>query len=94
MYLGIDLGTSGVKVLLLTKEGEVIKTKTENYKLFIPKEGWSEQNPNDWFEATIKALKNVIVGYEKDIKALSFSGQMHGLVLLDKNDNVIRNALL
>lgn len=94
MYLGIDLGTSGVKVLLLTKEGEVIKTKTENYKLFIPKEGWSEQNPNDWFEATIKALKNVIAGYEKDIKALSFSGQMHGLVLLDKFDNVIRNALL
>lgn len=94
MYIGIDLGTSGVKVLLLTKEGEVIKTKTENYPLLIPKEGWSEQNPNDWYQKTIKALKSVIKGNEENIKALSFSGQMHGLVLLDKFDNVIRNALL
>lgn len=94
MYLGIDLGTSGVKLLLLTKEGKVVKTTTKSYDLIFPNPGWTEQNPNDWYEATIKGLKEIVVGYEDNIKAIGFSGQMHGMVLLDENDNVIRNAIL
>lgn len=94
MYLGVDIGTSGVKILLLSSEGVVIKTVNKSYKLLIPKSNWTEQNPNDWFEQTLKGLKEIIKGYEHQIKAISFSGQMHGMVLLDKNDEVIRNAIL
>lgn len=94
MYLGIDLGTSGVKILLLTKEGRVIKTVTKGYKLLIPRPGWTEQDPNAWFEQTIRGLCEIVKGYESEIKAISFSGQMHGMVLLDNNNNVIRNAIL
>lgn len=94
MYLGIDLGTSGVKLLLLTKEGKVIKTVTKGYELLIPNPGWTEQDPNAWFEATINGLSEIVLGHEEKIKAISFSGQMHGMVLLDHNDNIIRNAIL
>lgn len=94
MYIGIDLGTSGVKTLLLTSDGNVIKSVSKSYELLVPRPFWTEQNPNDWFNQTIKALKELVVGYENKIKAISFSGQMHGLVLLDENDNVVRNALL
>lgn len=94
MYLGIDLGTSGVKILLLTKEGKVLKTVTKGYELLIPKPGWTEQDPNAWFEQTIHGLVEIVQGYESEIKAISFSGQMHGMVLLDNNNNVIRNAIL
>lgn len=94
MYLGIDLGTSGVKLLLLTKEGKVVKTVTKGYDLLIPKPGWTEQDPNAWYSATIEGLKEIVKGNEDSIKSLSFSGQMHGMVLLDSNDNVIRNAIL
>lgn len=94
MYIGIDLGTSGVKLLLLTKDGKVIKTVTKGYELLIPQPGWTEQDPNKWFEATISGLVDIVKGYENDIKAIGFSGQMHGMVLLDKSDSVIRNAIL
>ncbi|WP_162140273.1 xylulokinase [Haploplasma axanthum] len=94
MYIGIDLGTSGVKILLLSGDNKVVKTVTKGYDLLIPKPEWTEQNPLDWYNQTIVGLKEIIKGYEKDLKAISFSGQMHGMVLLDKNDKVIRNALL
>ncbi|NLB85161.1 MAG: xylulokinase [Acholeplasmataceae bacterium] len=94
MYIGIDLGTSSVKVLLLSNEGQVIKTVSQKYDVLMPKPSWTEQNPQDWFKQTIIALKKIVGGFENEIKAISFSGQMHGLVILDKNDNVIRNALL
>lgn len=94
MFIGIDLGTSGVKLILVTKEGKVIKTETESYKLIIPKPTWTEQDPNIWYEKTIKGLKKLIRGYESKIEGISFSGQMHGLVILDESDKVLRNAIL
>ncbi len=94
MYIGIDLGTSSVKALLLSSEGQVIKTVSEKYDVLMPKPSWREQDPQDWYKQTLIALKKIVNGFENKIKAISFSGQMHGLVILDKNDNVIRNALL
>jgi len=94
MYIGVDLGTSSVKLIVTTVEGQILRTVSRNYELIIPKPSWSEQNPNDWYTETIDGLKELVVGYESDIRAISFSGQMHGLVLLDKQDKVLRNALL
>ncbi|MGL6120792.1 MAG: xylulokinase [Fusobacteriaceae bacterium] len=94
MYIGIDLGTSAVKLLLADNAGKVIKTVSKEYSLYFPEERWAEQNPEDWWDETLKGLKEVIKGYEKDIKAISFSGQMHGLVTLDAENKVIRPAIL
>ncbi len=94
MYIGIDLGTSGVKTLLVTNKGEIIKEATRSYPIDIDENNFSEQNPKDWLNQTLEALKEVTAGYQSEIKGISFSGQMHGLVLLDKNDNIIRPAIL
>lgn len=93
MYIGIDLGTSSVKLLLSTKDGKVLRTISKEYPLYL-KDSWSEQNPLDWYEKTIEGLKEVIESYEDQIQGIGFSGQMHGLVLLDKDDVVLRNAIL
>lgn len=93
MYIGIDLGTSGVKLILVTKEGKVINTVTKSYDLLIPKPSWTEQNPDDWYNQTLAGLKELTKDNKK-IDGISFSGQMHGLVILDENDEVLRNALL
>lgn len=95
MYLGIDLGTSSVKVSLLDKSGKIVAAHSESYALYSPKENFSEQNPTDWLDMTVKSI--VELGKKVDlgkVKAMSFSGQMHGLVLLDEADNVIRPAIL
>ena len=94
-YLGIDLGTSSLKVSLSDEKGNIIDTESRSYPLIMPKLNWSEQDPDEWFEAMIQALAtlNVRNGLDK-VRSLSFSGQMHGLVILDKNDKVIRNAIL
>ena len=94
MYIGIDLGTSSVKLLLTSKLGKVIKTVSRKYPLIFPFESWSEQNPNEWYEKTIDGLQELVKGFENEIKGISFSGQMHGMVLLDESDSVIRNAIL
>jgi xylulokinase len=94
MFIGIDLGTSGVKCIIVNQKGEVLRTESRSYDLLVPKPSWTEQNPMDWYDQTIDALKELVIGYEKEIKGISFSGQMHGLVLLDKHDKVLRNALL
>jgi xylulokinase len=93
-YIGVDLGTSGVKLILVNKNGRIIRTVTRNYDLIIVKPSWSEQDPNIWYKQTIDGLKELVHGYERQIKGISFSGQMHGLVLLDEFDNVLRNAIL
>ena len=95
MYVGIDLGTSSVKVSLLDGRGNIIASATEKYPLYTPREGYNEQNPDDWWEQTVVALKKLDqkAGL-KGVKAVSFSGQMHGMVCLDKDDKVIRPALL
>ena len=94
MYIGIDLGTSSVKLLLMKKNGEVVKTVSKDYPLIFVKETWIEQEPKAWFDSVFEGLKEIIKGYEKEISAISFSGQMHGLVMLDETDNVIRPAIL
>ena len=94
MYIGIDLGTSSVKLLLMNDNGDVIKTVTKDYPLIFVKETWIEQHPKDWFNSVLEGLKEIVKGYEKSILAISFSGQMHGLVVLDEKDEVIRPAIL
>lgn len=94
-YIGIDLGTSSVKILLVDTEGQIIKTVSREYPIFYPQSGWSEQNPIDWYNATIDGLGELLDGVDKDtVKGISFGGQMHGLVILDENDEVIRPAIL
>ena len=93
-YIGIDLGTSSVKCILIG-EGKIIKSVSRDYPLYTPKPSYSEQSPMDWYNNTIDALSELLVDAEKDcIRSVSFSGQMHGLVLLDKNGEVIRPAIL
>ncbi|MED4971801.1 FGGY family carbohydrate kinase, partial [Geobacillus thermoleovorans] len=95
--IGVDLGTSAVKVLLVDRKGQVRGEWTESYPLYQPHSGYSEQRPDDWVEKTITALRRVweTAGISPEsIVGLSFSGQMHGLVLLDGDGNVVRNAIL
>lgn len=93
MYIGIDLGTTSVKTVLVNKKGEVINTISKSYPLYNQKPLWSEQNPNQWYEQTIEALKELTQSYKK-IEGISFSGQMHGLVILDEREQILRNAIL
>lgn len=95
LYIGIDLGTSSVKLLLMDEAGEIKNTVTREYPLFFPKPGWSEQKPEDWYEQVISGMKELIKDCDKtQIDGMSFSGQMHGLVILDEKDHVIRPAIL
>ncbi len=89
--LGIDIGTSGCKVLLINESGEVIKSASAEYPLSIPQPLWSEQNPEDWWFGVQKCLKEI---NEPHIDAIGLSGQMHGAVFLDKDGEVIRPAIL
>lgn len=93
-YIGLDIGTSSVKAMLIN-ENEIIKVVSRDYPLSFPHEGWSEQNPDDWYAQSIAAIKELVADIDKgSVRAISFSGQMHGLVMLDKDDNVIRPAIL
>jgi xylulokinase len=95
--IGVDLGTSAVKILLVNQNGEVCKEVTKSYPLIIEKSGYSEQNPEEWVEKTSAGLTELISQFDgdvNDIEGISFSGQMHGLVLLDENNQVLRNAIL
>ena len=94
MYIGIDLGTSGVKLVLINTNGNIQKIVSRNYPLIIPRPSWTEQNPREWFSQTMDGLKELVKGCESSIKGIGFSGQMHGLVVLDDDDNVLHNALL
>jgi xylulokinase len=95
--IGVDLGTSAVKVLLMNQKGEVCGEVSRSYPLIQEKSGYSEQNSEEWIEKTIEALRAMVDGFDgnvEDIEGISFSGQMHGLVLLDEQLNVLRNAIL
>ncbi|GAA0348923.1 xylulokinase [Bacillus horti] len=95
--IGVDLGTSAVKVLLARQDGEIIQEVSKSYPLLQPQTGYSEQDPEEWVEKTIEALKELVDHFDDEpskIVGLSFSGQMHGLVLLDDNKNVLRNSIL
>ncbi len=95
LYIGIDLGTSAVKLLLTDASGNIKNIVLKEYPLYFPHPGHSEQNPQDWYEKTIEGIKELIKDCDKSqINGISFGGQMHGLVILDENDNVIRPAIL
>ena len=94
-YIGIDLGTSAVKLLLMDSQGKICNIVSKEYPLFFPHPGWSEQKPEDWYAQSMEGLKELTKDFDKSqIKGISFGGQMHGLVILDKDDNVIRPAIL
>ncbi|SDJ25161.1 xylulokinase [Salimicrobium halophilum] len=92
--VGVDLGTSAVKVLLVTRDGEIKDEVSRPLSLSQPKSGWSEQDPEEWVTQTIDALKELTDRADEEIGGLSFSGQMHGLVLLDEHHKVLRPAIL
>jgi xylulokinase len=95
--LGIDLGTSATKTVLFDVEGNVIKTCSIEYPMFQPQNGYAEQDPCDWLNASINGIKTVIESSginAGDIKGIGISGQMHGLVMLDKNGKVLRNSII
>lgn len=95
LYIGIDLGTSAVKLLLMDADGTVKNIVSREYPLYFPKPGWSEQKPEDWYQETMAGLKELLQGFDtKQVAGISFGGQMHGLVILDENDEVIRPAIL
>ena len=96
-FLGVDIGTSGTKTLLIDADGTILAEATEAYPLSHPKPLWSEQDPESWWKATVNTIKAVVKKAKvkaSDVKAIGLSGQMHGSVFLDKNDKVIRPALL
>ncbi len=93
-YIGIDLGTSSAKGLLVDVNGRILKEKSVEYPVSYPKDGWSEQSPEAWLAAAKDILAELSSGIENEIGGVSFGGQMHGLVVLDENDNVIRPAIL
>lgn len=95
LYIGIDLGTSAVKLLLMDADGQIKKIVSKSYSLAFPHTGWSEQNPEDWFEQSMEGLKELLDGEDREkVRGISFGGQMHGLVTLDYEDQVIRPAIL
>ena len=96
MYdIGVDLGTSAVKLLLVDRDGKIINSVSKEYPLYFPHPGWSEQNPEDWWNAVREGLAELTEGVDKSLIAgLGCGGQMHGLVALDENDDVIRPAIL
>ncbi len=94
-YIGADLGTSALKLLLVDATGDIVNTVSKDYEVYFPQPAWSEQNPEDWWTAFKDGIKELIKGVSSDdIKAIGFGGQMHGLVALDEKDNVIRPAIL
>lgn len=95
LYIGIDLGTSAVKLLLMNEAGEIKRIVSKEYPLYFPQPGWSEQKPEDWLAASLQGIAELTEGIDKsEVKGISFGGQMHGLVVLDQNDTVIRPAIL
>ena len=95
LYIGIDLGTSAVKLLLMQADGKIENIVSKEYPLSFPHTGWSEQSPEDWWSAVKEGIKELTENCDKSqVAGISFGGQMHGLVILDESDNVIRPAIL
>ena len=96
-FLGIDVSTTGAKALIIDEQGNVAATHTTEYPLYTPKPLWSEQDPHDWWNgacASIKAALSKANLAGEGISAVGLTGQMHGLVMLDKSDQVLRPAIL
>lgn len=95
LYIGIDLGTSAVKLLLMDEAGQVKNVVSREYPLEFPQPGWSQQNPEDWRKAVLEGIPDLLTGFDsKAVAGIGCGGQMHGLVVLDRDDQVIRPAIL
>ncbi len=92
MFLGIDLGTGSVKALLLNADGRVVSEASSTYPVHAPHPTWAETHVDEWWQATIKAVRKAVG--QREVKAIGLSGQMHGTVLVDKNLNALRPAIL
>ena len=94
-YIGVDLGTSAVKLLLMEGNGKIVNIVSKEYPLSFPHPGWSEQNPEDWLTQSVAGIRELVADVDKSqVAGISFGGQMHGLVVLDEKDQVIRPAIL
>ena len=95
LYIGIDLGTSAVKLLLMNEAGQILNVVSRTYPLEFPRPGWSQQNPEDWRKAVWEGIPALLEGFDRaQVAGIGAGGQMHGLVALDEVDNVIRPAIL
>ena len=95
LFIGIDLGTSAAKLLLVDEAGQVRHEVTKEYPLEFPQPGWSQQDPKDWWQAVLTGVPELIAGVDaSEVKGIGVGGQMHGLVAVDKDDEVIRPAIL
>jgi xylulokinase len=93
--LGVDVSTTGAKALLVDDRGEVIASATEEYPLYTPRPLWSEQDPEDWWQGAQRAIRRALAAAGGvEVAAIGLTGQMHGLVLLDEHNNVLRPAIL
>ena len=95
LYIGVDLGTSAVKLLLMDANGKIENIVSKEYPLYFPHPGWSQQDPQDWYTQTVEGIRELTADCDKSqVAGISFGGQMHGLVVLDEHDEVIRPAIL
>ena len=93
-FIGLDIGTSATKVLLMDERGEVLRIASNSYPTSYPEPGWSEQDPRLWWDAVRAGIRQVLDGGSYDVRGIGACGQMHGLVILDEGDEVIRPAIL
>ncbi len=95
LYIGVDLGTSAVKLLLMDDRGAIQNIVSREYPISYPHPGWSEQNPEDWLSATLEGIRELTAPFDRgQVAGIGCGGQMHGLVALDENDRVLRPAIL
>src|SRR5699024_2678740 len=95
VYIGVDLGTSACKFLLVDETGRVCRQVTQEYPLRFPHPGWSEQDPGDWWSACLAGIPRLLEGLDPaTVQGIGVGGQMHGLVALDAADRVVRPAIL
>ena len=95
LYIGIDLGTSACKFLLVNETGKICNQVTREYPLSMPHTGWSEQEPANWWRACLEGIPALVEGADtSQVQGIGIGGQMHGLVALDDQDEVLRPAIL
>jgi xylulokinase len=94
LCIGLDVGTSGVKAILLAEDGAVVASATADYPLLTPRPGWTEQEPEAWWRASLAVLRDLTSKAPGRVEAIGLTGQMHGAVFLDRNGQVIRPAIL
>jgi len=95
LYIGIDLGTSACKFLLVDEKGNIQNAVTKEYPLYFPHPGWSEQDPEDWWKACLEGIPELLAGFDRSrVAGIGAGGQMHGLVALDCSDRILRPAIL